>query len=257
MKTSAYISGTSHPQRREWLRKTIDFMDQQEFPFEKKILTIDQFGGNFMPEQEIDYFSSNGWTVLVDSHMSRVKSLTRALNEIDSEYIFYNEDDVIAILPDVNDLETVFNTEVDGKKCGMITMTIGGDHHDYLKGSYGDLTFIQENTILESEKYVIFKRLYEYASHFFLQFPGLWIRSEIFKNCNNKAKTIGGQIENGLTDAYFANGYDKTYYKCSIARPETLEVAKTDPKNVDDRCTFLKNLDPRQGSATFGGGHHY
>ena len=60
---TAYVSGIAHPQRMEWLRKTIDHMDSQEFPFRRKILTIDQFDGHTVKTEELTHFISRGWRI--------------------------------------------------------------------------------------------------------------------------------------------------------------------------------------------------
>ena len=151
---TAYVSGIAHPQRMEWLRKTIDHMDSQKFPFRRKILTIDQFDGHTVKTEESNHFISRGWRVFLDTHKSRVKSFDRAFSEIETEYIFYNEDDVMANLPDIKDLSEVFNNVITTKQCGMISMTLGGTKYDAATMFIGDLKFMEENVILESEDYL-------------------------------------------------------------------------------------------------------
>ena len=254
---TAYVSGIAHPQRMEWLRKTIDHMDSQEFPFRRKILTIDQFDGHTVKTEELTHFISRGWRIFLDSHKSRVKSFDRAFSEIETEYIFYNEDDVMANLPDIKDLSEVFNNVITTKQCGMISMTLGGTKYDAATMFIGDLKFMEENVILESEDYIIFRRLEEFENDYFFEFPGLWARTDLFKDCHTRAKGINGQIEQALTTSYKNGGCKDKYYKCSIAKKGSLKILLDDPSKVNSHCRLLKNLDPDQGNSPVGGSHKY
>ena len=257
MDVTAFIMGIAPPQRLSWLKETIDYMDSQNFPFKKKIIAIDQFNGHTVPRNLIEYFEGQGWIVLIDSHRSRIKSMDRAFAEIDTEYLFYNEDDVIATLPTVESLEKTFDAEVDGRKCGMVSMTLGGTQYDGPSGNIGDLAHMEENIITETDDYLIFRRLEEFRNPWFFEFPGLWIRTELFKTCHESAKGISQQVEQGLTSAYFNSNLDKTYFKCSVAKKGSLEILKEDGNKVNSHCRLLSNLDPMQGNSPLGGSHHY
>lgn len=254
---TAYIMGIAHPQRLGWLKLNIDSMDGQNFPFKKKIISIDQFNGHFVPSDLVEYFEDKGWIVLLDSHKSRIASMDRAFEMIDTEYMFYNEDDVLSTLPNVEDLTEAFNTEVDGRKCGMISMTLGGTQYDGPSGNIGDLRHMMENVIVESDEYVIFRRLEEFKSPWFFEFPGLWIRTSLFRDCHNKSKGNGGQIEQGLTRTYISSGYINNYYKSSVAKKDALSILLEDGNKVNSHCRLLTNLDPSQGNSPLGGNHFY
>jgi hypothetical protein len=172
---TAYITGIAHPQRMAWLRETVDYMDSQNFPFKSKLLAIDQFNGHFVKPEEVKYYESKGWRVLLDTHMSRSKTFDRVLREIDTEFVFYNEDDVRATMPNIEDVEETFNKTIEGRKCGMISMTLGGTHFDAPSNFIGDLKFMNENLILESDDYIIFRRMESFKNDYFFEFPGLWI----------------------------------------------------------------------------------
>ena len=112
MDITAYIMGISPPQRLLWLKNTIDYMDSQQFPFKKKIVSIDQVGGDTVQSDLVEYFESKGWVVLIDNHQSRVLSMNRAFEMIDTDLIFYNEDDVMAKLPKYEDVKNVFENRI-------------------------------------------------------------------------------------------------------------------------------------------------
>ena len=111
---TAFIMGIAHPNRMEWLKNTISYMDNQNFPFKKKIVSIDQFNGHSVLDSDVKFLEEKGWVVLLDSHKSRILSMDRAFNLIDTDYIFYNEDDVMADMPKIEDLSSVFNTRIGG-----------------------------------------------------------------------------------------------------------------------------------------------
>lgn len=259
---TAFIMGTAHPQRLEWLKQNLENLDSQNFPFVKKIVAIDQFNGNYVPKDFIIFFESKGWKVLLHTHKSRMLSTEEVLKEIDSEFIFYNEDDVLSSLPNIKELEKVFNIEIDGRKCGMISMTLGGTkfnpeikdgNHSFI----GDLKYINDNIILKCDNYDFFKRMEEFKNDFFFEFPGLFVRSEIFKLSHEHAKITRGWIETALTLGYFYNKFEEKYYKSSVCKKNTLDILIEDCTKVNSHCRLLTNLDPYQGHSHFGGNHFY
>jgi hypothetical protein len=216
-----------------------------------------------MPADLKEYFESMNWIVLVDSHRSRTKTMDNAFSIIDSEYIFYNEDDVLSKMPDILDISEIFATIIDdGRRCGMISLTLGGtqfdpnrtdDGHQFI----GDLKYMNDNTMIKNSEYRIFKRMEEYANAWFFEFPGLFIKTDLFKKCHKVAKTMGGQIEQALTKAYINEGFVNKYYKCSIAKLNSLELLKINSMCVNHDCRLLTNLDSNQGNSSHGGNHNY
>lgn len=262
MKITALILGICPPIRLEWLKNNVDYLDAQNFPFEKKIIAIDEFHGYQMPKNLKEYFESNGWEVLVDTHMSRSKTMDHAFSIINTEYVFYNEDDVLSKMPKLEDLEKVFNTKIDNKECGMISMTLGGTQFDPSidDGEFkfiGDLKYMNDNTILQNEEYRIFKRDFKFANAWFFEFPGLIIRTDLFKRCHEGAKRRGGQVEQALTTSFMEDGFKEKYYKCSVAKLNALEYLKINPMSVNTECRLLTNLDVNQGNSPLGGNHNY
>ena len=257
MNITAFIMGIAHPDRLKWLMETIIHMDQQNFPFCKKIVSIDQFDGHTVDWNTIKFLEQNGWTVLIDNYKSRILSMNRAFENIDSEYVFYNEDDVKANLPKIEDLEYTFNHEIDGRKCGMVSMTLGGTQFDSATNFIGDLQFMEDNKILGNDNYLVFRRMEEFKNDWFFEFPGLFIRTDLFKTCHERAKGSRKQIEQSLTDSYLNNNFNKIYYKSSIAKSNALETLLKEPAKVNSHCRLLENLDPHQGNGFFGGLHFY
>ena len=258
MNITAYIMGISPPRRLAWLRKTIDYMDSQEFPFKKKVVSIDQIRGYTVPDDLLNHLKNNGWEVLVDTHSSRILSMDRAFSVIDTELIFYNEDDVMATLPCYEDIKEVFETKIGARNCGMLSMTLGGTQYDAASGNLGDLAFMEDNTIIANDEYRIFRRLEEFRSEWFFEFPGLFVKTKLFKDCHEKAKGSGSQIERGLTTSYLTSNYESQYYKASVAKTKALSILLEDGRQVNSHCRLLTNLDPDQGNGlAIIGAHDY
>ena len=183
--------------------------------------------------------------------------MDRAFSYIDTDIIFYNEDDVLVDLPTVDDVRFVFDKNIDDRKCGMLSLALGGTQYNSAVGNLGDLRFMEDNTIISNDDYRIFQRLEEYKSAWFFEFPGLFIKTDLFKECHNKAKGLGKQIEQALTISYLDNGYSEKYYKASIAKSNALSILLEDGSKVNSHCRLLTNLDPSQGNSPLGGCHNY
>lgn len=258
MDITAFIMGIAHPQRLSWLKQNIENLDSQNFPFVKKIVAIDQFNNHFVPVEFVNFLKKNGWDVQLHSYRSRKLSTDDVLNNIDSDFLFYNEDDVLSTLPNIEDLEKVFNTNIDGRECGMISMTLGGTiFNPENNNNIGDLNYINDNIILECENYDFFRRMEEYRNDVFFEFPGMFIRTEIFKKSHEHAKQCHGWVESALTAGYFFNKFDEKYYKSSVCKKNTLNILNDDYRKINSHCRLLTNLDPHQGSSPFGGDHIY
>lgn len=256
---TAFIMTVCAPQRIEWLKESLDNLDSQNFPFVKKIVAADEFNGHKFPLDLKSELESRGWIVLIDNHKSRVKSADHVFSLIDSDYIFYNEEDVQAIMPKMEDLTTLFETKIDGRECGMCSLTLGGSLSHFPENQYGDLDKVKDNIILSTENYLIFRRLEEFKNSWFFEFPALIIKTSLFKECHRVAKKYfpNSQIEMGLTNAYFKALFNEKYYKCSVAKHDILNIVCDNPLKVFHDSRLIKCLDPQQGSSPHGGGHTF
>ncbi len=257
---TAFILGICPPERLQWLKENVDYLDKQNFPFVKKIIAVDEFHGNKMPEDLKKYFQSKGWIVLVDAHMSRTKSMDHAFSIIDSEFMFYNEDDVQVTMPNVMDLSKIFKeTKIKERECGMVSLTLGGSKSHFPKNKYGDLNHVKDNILLENNSYLVFRRLEEKRNDWFFEFPALFIRTDLFKRCHEKAreKYPGLQVEMGLTKAWFKEKIDKKYYKSSLCKKDILDIVCANPLEIFQKSRLITCLDPHQGASPVGGNHTY
>jgi hypothetical protein len=255
---SCFYQGICHPQRIDWLKENITHLDKQNFPFKKKFLMIDEFNGHTFP---LDYkleLESNGWDVRVYQFKSRSRVMDELLKLVDTEYIFYNEDDVAVNMPNIDDLDKVFNMDVDGKKVGLVSLNLGGTNMNLSQRFIGDLANIEKNTLLKNDKYTMFFRDEAGRSNYFIDFPGLFIRKSVLRNCLD-GTVKRAQIEAGLTAAYFKLGMENTFKKVSICLNTGIDIINNTPEIITKEwhnCRLLDNLDPNQGSSPHGGSHN-
>lgn len=260
IEVTAFVMGICAPERLKYLNDTLTYMDSQNFPFKKKILAIDEFGGHTFPREMKFHFENKGWTILIDSHRSRKLSMDHAFQHIDTEYVFYNEDDVQVTLPNIEDLNKIFaKTKVNDRECGMISLTLGGSISHFPANEYGDLNLVKDNVLLENDNYLIFRRLEEKRNDFFFEFPALFIKTKLFKECHRVATKFfsGQQVEMGLTSAWFSSFQNEKYYKCSLAKKDIYGIVCDDPLTVFKKSRLIECLDPQQGSSPVGGNHVY
>ena len=246
--------GICHPSKLTYLNQSLDSVDPIQSVFNKKILAIDEFNGNVFPQPFKKKFSAKDWDIIIDSHMSRSKSMLNAVRAAESEWVFYTEDDIVLELPQDFDLDK-FIKIVDGREPGMFSLTFGGTKHDLSKNDVGDLAFAEQNEIYSDDKLFCFRRLEETKDDFFFEFPGLFIRKDLLEKClvhcmeHNK----NCQIEFGLSLSWFQLHLYKNYYKASILKREFLDYRNTNAMNILHHGRFFKTIDPLQGQFAYGG----
>jgi len=259
MKIKACVMSVAHPKRLLWLNESIKHIESQKFPFHKKVVIIDQFDGWKVPEFLLNKLRDWNWDVKLVALKSRTKAMDLFFEDDETDIIFYNEEDVMATLPSYELVEKIFNKERNGRVCGMLSMTLGGTKFDAPSNFIGDLEFIEKNTIFEDDQRIVFERDEFFKNDWFFEFPGLFVREDIFKTCHHfgHLENKGIQVEMALTNAYIRTNLISKYYKCSLCKKEAPQILKQNPERVNSHCRFLQNLDPQQGSSPVGGNHTY
>jgi len=250
----ALVMGICPAQRLEWLKECINHLEKQPFDFERKIVALDEFKGNFATEDIKTFLKEKNWEVKIFQYHSRSRTMQEVFKEIKEDCIFYIEDDVLLDLPPKEEVMGLFDIMDGDRMCGYVSPQVGGGMYCSGNKIWGDVEFIEQNTLYKSENLLAFKRLEEYKTNFFITFPCALIKTSIFNNCLNTAIDMfkGRQIEEALTAAYFFNQTDKDYYKVSICRPDTVQKLKENMKN-ERICGFYQTLDPAQGNNFSGG----
>jgi hypothetical protein len=254
MKPDIIVVGICHPTKLNYLNQSLDSVDPIGSIFDKKILAIDEFNGYVFPQPFKKKFSLKNWKIIIDNHKSRPKSLLNAVQACESEWVFYNEDDIVLELPNDFDLNTFMKVS-DGREPGMFSLTFGGTKHNLRMNDVGDMALAEENVIYSDDKFFCFRRLEETRDDFFFEFPGLFIRRDLLEKClihcmeHNK----GYQIEFALSLSWFQLNLNENYYKASILKREFLDYRTTDAMEILHKGRFFKIIDPLQGHFAYGG----
>lgn len=257
MKPDILLMGICHPGKLAYLNQSLDSVDPIQTLFNKKILAVDQFNGHVFPQPFKKKFSAKDWTILIDSHRSRPKSVLHALNTAESDWVFYTEDDILLEIPVDFDLSK-FDKNIDGKELGMLSLNFGGTELDLTKNDVGDIAFAEQNMIYSDDKLICFKRIEETNDGHFFEFPGVFVRKSIFKECLLHAMEFHkrAQIERALTFSWFDLEMGKKYYKASVLKKEVLDYRENNAIEILHNGRFFKTIDPLQGHFAYGGDTH-
>ena len=212
---SCFIIGTTLPHRMEDMLTTLKTIDSNNFPFNVKTLSLDDFGDGIKVEVE-EYTKANNWLILNDPGNGMVKNQIKALNKIETEWVLYCEDDVIIEkLPTIEQIELLLNKN---SKVGIISMTGGGynNHinHDRI------LDNIKKDVIKVGDDDIFWFRDSSLSNAWFFEFPSMFVKTKIFKNCIDTSLTNfkSIQIEQSYTKSYFHLGYHIEYDRYTWTR---------------------------------------
>jgi hypothetical protein len=196
---------------------TLKSIDDQNFPFEIKILSLDDFGEAI--DQEVKrYTEMNNWKLLISKREGMVKNQLRALNLVQTEWVFYCEDDVIVEkIPTSKKIELLIDAK---PNTGIISFT-GGGYDAYNSSNYEKIIKNLQNDIFESGKDEIFwLRDSNLANEWYFEFPTMMVKTDILKQCIDTSlkyfKNL--QIEKSYTKSYFYLNFHKSYEKYTWSR---------------------------------------
>jgi len=254
MKPDIMLMGICHPGKLAYLNQSLDSVDPIQSIFNKKILAIDQFNGHVFPQPFKKKFTTKNWQILIDNHSSRPKSVLHALNESESDWVFYTEDDIVLQIPNDFDLNK-FDIEIDDRKLGMLSLNYGGGELNFKNKDLADLSYLEKNIYVSDEKLICFVRDEELNDGHFFEFPGVFVKKELFKACIEDClkNYVGHQIERALTFSWFNLKYHEKYYKASVLRKEFLEYRYDYSVISLNKGRFFEAIDPLQGQFAYGG----
>lgn len=218
--------------------------------FDQKILSIDEFGNHKFPNELKEKYENLGWELVIDNHQSKLGSLINSLDKVTSDFVFYQEDDIIVNLPDKNFILNQLDTTYTNRQCGWISLNLGGAQTDLKNRVYADLIRCEDNKILSTEEYFSFLREEEVKNDWFFEFPSIFIDKNIFQKNLSIMKNLGlydnYSVEQNLTKIWFQSNMDKQYYKCCVAKNNLKEVLLNTPDSVMQFSSFIITLDPNQ-----------
>lgn len=237
-------------------------LDNCKFPFARKVLAAAERKPNFlMPTELLPWLEDRQWEVMTDQYCSRTKTLEDFLVTVDTQWVFLSEEDVaIHEMPHAQILGFVAGANYGRNQYGVISMNLGGSTFETNGSDLGDLGDYEDRIICRQKNEIIFFRRDEHRrNRFFLSFPAVFIRTDILRQCHEYAKRkLGGmQIEEALSEAYFALGMQDQYKKATIVRDRIGSTIWSDPAKLDQNCLLYSCLDPNQGSSPLGGNHCY
>lgn len=254
MKYACLIMGTTAPARLKWLEQSLDFLDQQSWPFDEKLLVLDNIGDGFASADLIHSLRDRGWKILEKQAKSKAKCLQEALATLTSDIVFYNEDDILVRMPSFVVIEALFRSNSPNRVIGMASLNLGGSITDFRNKVFGDLEDIGEREVYSEEGLMVFRREEWQRNLWFFEFPGLFIRRELFSQCI-EPDTINHQVEIALTKKWFDLGLDKSYIKVSIAKSNLPSVIDQLRQQFDNELLettkFIRMMDENQGDAKF------
>ena len=254
---TCFINGIAHETRQKWAIQCAKNIDAQNFGFDKKMVCFDEFNEHKVSDETKQELKNMGWEVLVLNLHSRIRTLKHVLDKEENDIFCYVEDDVLVQLPEKNDTDIVFEDFKNERRCGMISMSVGGGGYDWPNNNWGDLQFINENNVLKNKKYEFFLRDEKHKTPYFFEFPVVFIKTFIFQTCVEASLNHfrGQQIETAFTSAWFFKAFDQDYYKCSVVKPDSKAILEKNMKDVD-KIVFLEFLDSGQGNNLWGGNNY-
>ena len=254
---TAVVTTLAHPNRIMWMKRTIPEVAKSPI-FKRKILAIAESPAHKIQPKDAAEAMKADWELHIDGYRDRIKTFSEVLEKVDTEWIFYHEEDVLMKeLPSMVDMEEIDNfMSKDMRKCGALSLNPGGSTHDTPSKNMGDFDQIRENMILETPTLKFFQRNEKNKNDYFISFPALFIRTSILKECHRYAThhCHGMQIETALSQAYFDQAFDRYFFKASAMLPS---ISDLQPGEILAPHVPYEVLDPRQGQSPNGGKHTY
>jgi hypothetical protein len=168
-----------------------------------------------------------------------VKSQQEALSKVETDWVFYCEDDVfIERLPSKKNIEKAYRHKINDRCCGIISMMQGG--YDYPRKTPEQhkgtgLPEYKQKQLIEHIKdpnsyitldnaAVLWIREEKFRDAWFVEFPVTFMRTTLMKKCSTYASNhfAQWQIEKGYTKSWFALAFDQRYYKTTYMRHATV-----------------------------------
>jgi hypothetical protein len=253
MEISCVLLSTA--KRLSWLKKSIYSINSLDFSFTQKIVSIDEFDNHKISQEDIEEYKSQGWIVDVVSYKNKHKSLQKAIELCDSDYVFYTEDD-IELIQIPKDISKILSHKDNGRKCGVLSMNLGGSKLSY-PTELGDLPFWLSNVFYNENNLLSFIRLESEASMWFIEFPCVFFEKELIKNLLNTSTIPNNLIESSITEKYFKDNFQKDFFKASICFDSITDISNllSNQKDVPfwneklESTKLYRLLDSNQGGA--------
>jgi hypothetical protein len=165
-----------------------------------------------------------------------VNNLASVIHSSESEWILYCEDDIILDdFPNFQNLLKFIYSNFDDSVGIIDLMPASGVRWNSISETNFKNNFIKLSYHKEFDNFHLFERDIESFDMYFINFPIILIKREIFQSCFDYAyqNCKGLQIERGFSFAYYAMGYHKMYKKIHIWNNFDFNI---------DECNLLTGL---------------
>ena len=235
---------TSQPQKQVMFIKN-SYQNISKVKIKNKFVGIDMIEGQNVFEGTENFLKD--FNYIVDKHPlnGMINNLSTVIDLLESEWVLYTEDDVrINELPDLDRLLNFINSEAN-TNVGIIDLMAARG----IKFTPDAQAKFKENALDPSsyysfDDYTVWLRTNESIDNFFINFPVLFIKREIFQSCFNTAKELfkGTTIEVGFTKAFVHLNLHEKYSKVHIFKQmPDLNFIK-DMTSTDISLEYFNNL---------------
>ena len=230
---------TTQPEKQICLHHTIPTL-VDKFKFNNCFIGIDIIQNNQLNNELKNILHNLNFHINTHAANGMVKNLGSIIHLAKSDWILYCEDDVnLDNFPDFTELLNFINTNYGGSIGIIDLMHASGIRWNRTSESNFKKNFMNNFYHRIYDNYHLFERNIESFDMYFINFPIILIRREIFQSCfdyaNENCKKV--QIEKGFSFAYYAMGYHNIYKKIHIWSNNNFNIS--DCKN----CTGVEIAD--------------
>lgn len=226
---------TTQPEKQLCLQHTI-YSLIDKFNFSNKIIGIDEIQDNKLSKETLNLLYNLNFNIDIHPCMGMVSNLGSVIELTKSEWVLYCEDDVILNnFPDINELLEFINNNFSGEVGIIDFIQVPGTFWNHDTSVYFKENFMNDSKHKILKDFRLFERDNNYYDIYFINFPIILIRRDIFTSCYLYAldNCKGQQIEKGFTIAFYAMGYFNFYKKIHIWNNSNFDI--NDCLNLEGR----------------------
>lgn len=224
--------------------------------FNKKIVGVDMVPGGNLETNFVNFLSEHSFSADYHSGLGMVNNLNSVINQLDSEWVLYAEDDV-RLNKNIDFSKLLkFVEKKTNKKVGIIDfMAARGIGFSEDISVQFKRNALKKSSYLKHKDMQIWVRDADTVDHFFINFPILLIKREIFQKCFFEAKENfkNHQIETGFTAAFSKLNFIEEYIKIHIFSnlPDFTTAKNASAKDISfnyfNNLLFIDNKDTMSG----------
>ena len=189
--------------RFDLLKKTLDsFFEKNTYPIKKIIITEDSTEGEKLKKLISEYENKNFCLIVNKKRIGQLRSIDKAYNKVDTEYVFHCEDDWEFLKKGF--IERSINILEEDKNILLIGLR---SKKDYREGFFLDEEYISKSG----------ERLYEVKNEIFTYNPGLRRKSD------NDLFGLHEKLENKLYEDELSKFYRKKGYRTLFFKEKYVE----------------------------------